>query len=267
VGSIDLMSTVHSKTHRAGRSFVVLGVLLFVLTGCGAAGVAQSSLVTSSDIDGSGDATATAEAEEPAAEAAGCPATPAEMPAGAASAEIADVDGDGENDTEWYSEASSPFTYGITTASGATHTLTDDLAGPGTHSGWTATLHNGVVVTVLDDGRSASLHAFVDCEYVTPIGVDGRPYTFDMQNLRGNGTGVGCLEVEGGLELNGLQVAEKHGDTYALMATGITVSENGLSAMNGYTAVSGSVPEDDRRVSAAQTSSCANAAVVSTSGH
>jgi len=263
------MSTVHSKTHRAGRSFVVLGVLLFVLTGCGAAGVAQSSLVTSSETDDTTDATSSDDADdagEPAAEATGCPATPAEMPAGVVSAEIADVDGDGENDTEWYSESSSPFTYGITTASGATHTLTDDLAGPGAHSGWTAALHNGVVVTVLDDGRSASLHAFVDCEYVTPIGVDGRPYTFDMQNLRGNGTGVGCLEVEGGLELNGLQVAEKHGDTYALMATGITVSENGLSAMNGYTAVSGSVPEDDRRVTAAQTSTCANAAVVSTSG-
>ena len=264
------MSTVHSKTHRAGRSFVVLGVLLFVLTGCGAAGVAQSSLVTSSETDDTTDATSSDDADdagEPAAEATGCPATPAEMPAGVVSAEIADVDGDGENDTEWYSEASSPFTYGITTASGATHSLTDDLAGPGAHSGWTAALHNGVVVTVLDDGRSASLHAFVDCEYVTPIGVDGRPYTFDMQNLRGFGTGVGCLEVEGGLELNGFQLSENRGDTYSLMSTGISVSTDGLSAMNGYTAVDSDLPPDDRMVDVAQSSTCATTPLVSTSGH
>ena len=261
------MSTVHSKTKIAGRSFVVLGFLALVLTGCSAAGAAQTSLVAPSEADDSSDTAPTETSAESTAEPTGCPATTETMPEGAAAAEIADVDGDGQNDTEWYSEASAPFSYGITTASGATHALTDDLAGPGAHSGWTAALYNGVVVTVLDDGRSASLHAFVDCEYVTPIGVDGRPYTFDMQNLRGYGTGVGCLEVEGGLELNGLQITENHGDSYALMATGITVSTDGHSAVNGYTAVSAAVPTDDQRISDARTSSCANAALVSTSGH
>ncbi|MCU1446906.1 hypothetical protein [Cryobacterium sp.] len=197
----------------------------------------------------------------------GCPATEGSVPEGAVTAEIADVDGDGKNDTEWYSEATVPFVYGITTASGATIALPDNLAGANSHSGWTAQLHNGVVVTVLDDGRGAVLHALVDCDFVTPIGVDARPYTFDMQNLRGFGTGVGCLEMEGGLELNGLQVSENRDDTYALMSTGITVSTDGLTAMNGYTAVESALPSDDRRVALAHSSTCADTPVVSTSGH
>lgn len=259
------MSTVHSKTKIAGRFFVVAGFLALTLTGCAASGVAQTSSVMPSGPGGSADA-APESTPDPAAEPEGCPATTASMPAGAVSAEIADVDGDGENDTEWYDEASSQFTFGISTASGATITLADDLAGPGRHNGWTAALHNGVVVSVLDDSRRATLHAFVDCEFVTPIGVDARPYTFDMQNTHNNGTGVGCLDVEGGLELNGLQVTQNRDDSYALLATGITVSTDGLTAINGYTAVSASLPEDDPRVAEAQTSSCGGAPVVSTSG-
>lgn len=261
------MSSVHSKTKVAGRLVVVAGFLALVLGGCAASGAAQAGLAMPAS---AGEATDPAASDAPAgavvAEPTGCPATAATMPDGAVSAEIGDVDGDGENDTEWYSEASAPFTYGITTASGATLTLDDGLAGPGAHSGWTAALHNGVVVTVLDDGRGATLHAFVECAFVTPIGVDGRAYTFDMQNLRDNGTGVGCLDVDGGLELNGLQLIENRDDSYALFATGITVSVDGSSAVNGYTAVSASVPADDRRVIEAQTSSCARTHVVRTSG-
>ncbi|PXA72761.1 hypothetical protein [Cryobacterium arcticum] len=261
------MSTVHSKTKVAGRLIVVAGFLALVLSGCAANGAAQAGVVKPSQADESTDPTASTEPTEAvAAEPTGCPETDATMPDDADSAEIADIDGDGKNDTEWYSEATVPFTYGITTASGGTYTLEDDLAGPNTHSGWTAALHNGVVVTVLDDGRGATLHAFVDCAFVTPIGVDGKAYTFDMQNLHDNGTGVGCLEVDGGLELNGLQVTENRDDSYSLLATGITVSDDGSSAVNGYTAVSASLPADDRRVAEAQTSSCADAPVVSTSG-
>jgi len=263
------MSSVHSKTKVAGRCVVVAGFLALVLTGCGASGVAQTSAVTPSEGDSAEavpDSAADSSAEPAVTEPAGCPATPETMPAGAVSAEIADVDGDGENDTEWYDESTAPFTFGITTASGATVSMADDLAGPGGHSGWTAALHNGVVVSVLDDGRRATLHALVDCGFVTPIGVDARPYTFDMQNTHDNGTGVGCLEVDGGLELNGLQVTQNRDDSFSLMATGITVAADGLSAINGYTAVSASLPEDDPRVHEAQTSSCADAPVVSTSG-
>jgi len=260
------MSSVHSKPKIAGRFVVVVGFLALALAGCSAAGSARTGLVSSSQADGTTGATTPDASAEPVVEAAGCAATAETMPAGAVSAEIADVDGDGKPDIEWYDETAAPFVYGITTASGATHSLEDDLAGPGAHSGWTSALHNGVVVTVLDDGRTATLHAFVDCAFVTPIGVDGRPYTFDMQNFRGNGTGVGCLEVDDGLELNGLQVTENRDGSFALMSTGISVSADGLAAVNGYTAVSTSLPADDQQVVVAQTSSCADAPVVSTSG-
>jgi hypothetical protein len=258
------MSTVHATARIAGRSSVVVAVLAIALSGCSAVGDEDRASATAQL--GDTETTATETPTESTPEPTGCPATTETAPAGAVTAEIADVDGDGENDTQWYSEATAPFTYGITTASGATITLTDSLAGPNRHSGWTAPLHNGVVVTVIDDGRGAALHALVDCEFVTPVGVDARPYTFDMQNLRGFGTGVGCLEVEGGLELNGLQVTENRDDTYALLATGISVSSDGLTAMNGYTAVDHELKADDPLVALAQDSTCAGTPVVSTSG-
>jgi hypothetical protein len=261
------MSTVHATARIVGRSFVVVAVLALTLSGCSALDGAGGSASASAQL-GDTEATATDAPTETAPTASeGCPATDATVPDGAVTAEIADVDGDGEDDIEWYSEATVPFVYGVTTASGATITVTDNLAGPNSHSGWTAELHNGVVVTVLDDGRGAALHALVDCAFVTPIGVDARPYTFDMQNLRGFGTGVGCLEVEGGLELNGLQITQNRDDSFSLLATGITVSTDGLTAMNGYTAVEPALAADDRRVALARESTCADTPVVSTSGH
>lgn len=259
------MSTVHTKATITGRSFVVVAALAVLLSGCSGSGAASGSASATAQLGDSAQPASTDTPQAPA-EATGCPATDGLVPAGAATAEIEDVDGDGQNDTQWYSEATVPFVYGITTASGATATISDSLAGPGAHSGWTARMHNDVVVTVLDDGRSADLYAFVDCAFVTPIGVDARPYTFDMQNLRGYGTGVGCLEVENGLELNGLQVTENRDDSFSLMSTGITVAADGLTAMNGYTDVATALAAEDRQVALANTSSCAGTPVVSTSG-
>lgn len=260
------MSTVHTPARIVGRSVVVVTILALSLSGCSALGATGGTASQTARLDDTEAAATDAPAASAPADPEGCPATGKSVPDGAVTAEIADVDGDGEDDLEWYSEATVPFVYGITTASGATMTLTDTLAGPNTHSGWTARLHNDVVVTVLDDGRGAVLYALVDCAFVTPIGVDARPYAFDMQNLRGFGTGVGCLEVEGGLELNGLQITENRDYSYSLMSTGITVSTDGLTAMNGYTAVESALAADDRRVALARTSSCADTPVVSTSG-
>jgi hypothetical protein len=96
----------------------------------------------------------------------GCPANSETIPSGADVATIGDVDGDGRADTEFYPE-SPRFEYGIQTASGATIVLRDDLAGPGRHSGWSVRRENEVVITVLDDSRTATLHALVDCAFVT----------------------------------------------------------------------------------------------------
>jgi len=264
------MSTVLSKTKVAGQISLCVGLLALALSGCSGNGLATAggASLPPTETTGSTGSVPAGETDGDDAEtiSTGCPATAETMPAEAETSTIGDVDGDGERDTQWYSEATAPFTYGITTASGATHSITDNLAGPGRHSGWTAPLHNGVVVTVLDDSRRADLYAFVDCAFVKPIGVDGQQYAFDMQNLRGNGTGVGCMEVENGLELNGLQVSKNKDGTFSQLATGISVSADGRSAMNGYTAVFEDIPEGDPQLDHAHTSSCADLPIVSTSG-
>ncbi|MCU1407145.1 MAG: hypothetical protein JWQ43_3448 [Glaciihabitans sp.] len=188
------------------------------------------------------------------------------MPAAATTAQIADIDGDGLADTEWMSE-SPEFRYGITTASGATFSLRDELAGPASHNGWTVTLNNGAIATVLDDGRTAQLYAVVQCSFTTPAGVNAQPYEFDMQNLRGNGTGVGCRIIDGGVWLGGYQIATAADGTRTVTFTEVRLAPDGSSATNGdVAAVATNVSEDDPDVVVAQRSSCLDAPVVSTSG-
>ena len=199
------------------------------------------------------------------ASAPGCLANDTERPDDTYAAQIPDVDGDGLADSQWYAETS-PFRYGITTASGATFSVPDGLAGPGQHSGWSARLANGVVVTVLDDSRGASLHAIVDCEFVTPLDVKGSPYTFDMQDLRGNGTGVGCRPGASGLELNGFKAVERADGTFTVTATQINVGADGKTAVNGIRSTVSGLSASDPSVLEAQTSSCGSIPVVATSG-
>jgi hypothetical protein len=206
-------------------------------------------------------------AAPPSSAATGCPPSGSGTPAGADTATLPDLDGDGLPDTEWYSDAGAPFSYGITTASGATVSLPDGMAGPTQHSGWTARLGSGVVVTVISDGRGAQLAAFVDCEFVTPIGADGRPYTFDMENLRENGTGIGCLPGGDGPTLAGVQALPADDDTFTVTATEVDVSADGLTAENGATStLAEGAPAGDPVVQAAQRSSCDDVPVVATSG-
>lgn len=189
------------------------------------------------------------------------------MPSGAVTAQIGDIDGDGRADTEWYAESPVPFSYGVTTASGATFVIPDTMAGPNTHSGWTATgLESGQVITVVDDGRGAQLYSFLHCAFVTPIGVNGEPYTFDMENLHDNGTGVWCRPVQGGLELDGVQALLGTDGAYVINSTRIIISADGRSATNGGTTQLTGIPADDPRVHDAQRSSCGDTPIVSTSG-
>ena len=195
----------------------------------------------------------------------GCPTNSILRPNDTYAEQIPDVDGDGLPDAQWYAETS-PFSYGITTASGATFSLPDGLPGPNRHSGWSARLADGVVVTVLDDSRGAALHAIVDCSFVTPLDVTGSPYEFDMQNLRGNGTGVGCRQGASGVELVGLQTTERGDGLFDVVATRILVSVDGLTAVNGErTSTRGLLP-DDLILLEANTSSCAAIPVAQTSG-
>ena len=208
----------------------------------------------------------------------GCAATPGEsMPAGATTALISDLDGDGKDDTEWMSQ-DPDFRFGITTASGATFSVKDTLAGPNGHNGWTATLGNGANVAVVDDGRTARLFGIAECRFVTPVGVDGKNYEFDMHNFRGNGTGVGCrpADVNGSgeqrglatqLQLGGYQVLANADGTSTVRFTTVIVAPDSSVATNGNTTtVVANVAADDPAVTLANRSSCLTVPVVSTDG-
>jgi hypothetical protein len=199
---------------------------------------------------------------------AGCSNGTTQLPDGADTASIGDVDGDGKADTAFFAEASSGFEYGIRTAAGGVVTLKDDLAGPGRHSGWTATLGEpGVAVTVLDDGRTATLHAFAGCRFVPTIGADGEPYRFGLNGFSEAGTGVACDDRSGVRELQGVLAKRRADGRYDIRWTRIDVSADGTRATNGptqtrWTGLAGG----DARVRAAMGSSCAGAPKVGTSG-
>lgn len=260
------------------RVFAVAGIAVVAMvgiTGCVGAG-SDSPASSSPAIDAGGSQPATAPTAPPAADASGssasaapkgCAPTPdATMPPDADSAVIRDIDGDGRSDTEWFSETSD-FSYGITTASGATFSIPNELAGPGKHSGWTAVLGNGAIVTVLADGRTAMLRAVVDCGFVAPVGVDGKPYIFDMQNLRGNGTGVGCIAIDGKPHLGGYQMKDNGNGTSTVTFTEVKVDPDGSSATNGpTTALSTDAGPNDPLLAQAQSSSCLDTPIVATSG-
>lgn len=197
----------------------------------------------------------------------GCPANEASIPPGADTATIPDVDGDGRDDTEFYTEAQAPFEYGIRTASGATVILADDLAGPGRHSGWSARLEDKTVVTVLDDSRSATLHAFVACRFVTTIGEDGQPYRFLLNGFGDTGTGVACSTDGAGRELLGLLAKRNASGRYDVTATIVGVTADGLHAANGTSyAMAQDLPESDPQVQQAMGSHCGSIPKVATSG-
>lgn len=197
---------------------------------------------------------------------AGCRATGGGIPAGADTSEIEDVDGDGLADTQFYSE-SHPFHYGIHTASGATAVLGDDLAGPGGHYGWSARLANGLVVTVLDDSRSATLHAFIDCRFVTTFAPDGEPFRVHLKGFGDHETGISCGVRDNGRQLVRMLALNTGDGMHDITRTVVQVSEDGTRAWDGDTSTWGTgVPASDERVKRAMTSSCENVRKVGTSG-
>ncbi|MGO4103042.1 hypothetical protein AB4Y63_03755 [Leifsonia sp. YAF41] len=243
-------------------------------TGCaGIPGGAPSSVPTSTSSVGASvtpsagpTGTPTSAVPVPTASAAGCAPNGASVPVGATTATIEDVDGDDKPDVEFYSE-SPTFEYGIQTASGATFALADDLAGPGRHSGWSAPLESGVVVTVLDDSRTATLHAFVGCAFVTTKGVDGNPYRFTLNGFGDYGTGVQCSNGNGGRQLLGVLATQQSDGLYDIARTVVNVSRDGLVATNGSLATGASgLAASDPQVVLALTSRCGDIPKVQTSG-
>jgi hypothetical protein len=196
----------------------------------------------------------------------GCRPNDVPIPDDADTAVIGDVDETDSDATEFYSQ-SPAIEFGVHTSSGATIVQPDDLAGPGAHSGWMTRLAIGVVA-VLDDGRTATLHAFVDCRFVETKGVDGQPYRFTLNGFGDVGTGVTCTtDVDGTKELAGVDAVRLADGRYRIDTTPVTISDDGLTATNGATTRgtrthAASSPE----VRAANTSRCLDVPKVGTSG-
>jgi len=187
---------------------------------------------------------------------AGCAPTTAVMPADAVSKKTIDVDGDGKADTEWVSLSPS-LRFGVTTASGATYSYSLPTASPAQREGFIARLNDHRIVSIADDNRAAYVHFFVNCGWVTPKNAQGQQYTFDMQDLTGHGTGVGCsLGFVVGWQLKNTSTG------YTVTKTEMYLNTTGSYASNGPTStVVTNASSSDPRVKTAQTISCGSVTV------
>lgn len=178
------------------------------------------------------------------------------MPRGATAKTTIDVDGDGRPDTEWLS-LDGGLRFGVTTASGATFSYALNTASPASRAGFVARLNGNQIISIADDDRAAYIHVVEDCAFVQPKDPQGVDYTFDMQNLRGNGTGVGCSDGA----LVGYQ-ATSTAAGFTVEQTVVNLGQNGSLATNGATStVATDAPSDTPLVEAAQTISCGTVTV------
>jgi hypothetical protein len=195
----------------------------------GAAAGAGATTTTAAEGAAEGDGSAGGE---------GCAAAGDGVPEGAGTAESVDVDGDGQADTIWMSGmvGGAERSFGITTASGATFSSPFSSASPIAASAMAFTPPGDGVLpayAIVSDGRGAYLYLVDDCA-ITPVqNVDGEQYTFDLQNLRGNGTGVGCVDLDddGARDLVGLLAEPSEGGSTRITRTIIDL--DGDQATNG----------------------------------
>ena len=196
----------------------------------------------------------------------GCSPNGVRIPDGADTASIDDVDETDSGATEFSSETP-VFEFGVHTKSGATIVLRDDLAGPAMHNGWMARFATNILA-VIDDGRGATLHAFVDCRFVQPRGVNGTPYSFALNGLGTTGTGVGCASfVDGTKKLVGLDAVRLANGRYRIDSTEVKVSADGRTATNGPVERGRTTyAADSEQVRQANRSTCGDVPIVHTSG-
>jgi hypothetical protein len=173
------------------------------------------------------------------------------MPAGAVHRTTIDVDGDGRADTEWITTTPT-LKFGVTTASGATFSYPLSTAAPTTREGFIAQLNDHRIVSLVDDGRAAYVHFFVNCSWVETKNYSGQPYPLDFNDFGGTGTGVGCsfgyvVQFQATLT----------GSTYTVTKTPLNLNTDGSKASPGTTStVVAGVPASDSRVIVAKELSC-----------
>jgi hypothetical protein len=112
---------------------------------------------------------------------------------------------------------------------------------------------NALRQLIVSNGRGAHLYLVNGCNITTVIDQQGAPFLFDLQNLRGNGTGVACMDLGAGPHLVGLQAT--------LGPTGWTVRRTeidfaGATATPGRSDTVAATSAQDPAVTEAQTISC-----------
>ncbi len=185
-----------------------------------------------------------------------CSQGPATPPAGSASGQIVDLDGDGRPDTLWVSTAASgEVRVGVITSSGQTAIRNWDSASPVMRSVMAIDVNPETPPLLLaDDGRLVDVWDFSDCGLVDVTNNEGAPYVFSL-GFGPIGTGVGCEMVDGRQELVGYDITSRAANSVDWTAT--VVGVEGTGARNGTT-VSGtySSPADDAAIARLSSVSC-----------
>ncbi|OBK93377.1 hypothetical protein A5645_20850 [Mycobacterium asiaticum] len=184
--------------------------------------------------------------------APGCAPAGNPAPPGAAERQVGDLDGDELPDTLWVATGR---LVGVSTASGANSQVQISTASPMPLQALAIDAQDdGNHQVVVSTGRNAHLHVFTDCR-LQPV-VDNhyrRPFLFDLENLAGNGTGVGCSDLGDGRRLVGLQALQDAG-RWTVRRTEIDL--NATLASTGRSDTLTAASAQDPVVTSAQTISC-----------
>jgi hypothetical protein len=195
--------------------------------------------------------------------AGGCPPSGTPPPAHVSERKISDLDWDGRPDTLWVGQVRDgngqiDRVVGVTTASGDNSQVQVSSASPIPLSALAIDAQqDGQHQIIVSDGRSARLYVFANCRLQAAADNQGAPFLFDLQNLRDNGTGVGCSDLgppSTGRHLVGLQATND--GQWTVRRTEIDLNGT-LATIGGSDTVAASSAQDPA-VTSAETISCGN---------
>ena len=112
---------------------------------------------------------------------------------------------------------------------------------------------NGQQQLIVSNGREAHLFVLAGCKISAAYDGQGTQFVFDLENLRGTGTGVGCADLGDGRHLVGLQ-ALPDGGGYTVRRTEINL--DGFIATVGRSDTVPGTSLQDPVVASAMTISC-----------
>jgi hypothetical protein len=112
---------------------------------------------------------------------------------------------------------------------------------------------NGERQLIVSNGREAHLFVLAGCKISAAYDGQGNQFVFDLENLRGTGTGVGCADLGDGRHLVGLQ-ALPDGGGYTVRRTEINL--DGFIATIGLSDTVTGTSAQDPVVASAMTISC-----------